>query len=245
MSSSARWASCTRSAGASSGGIRTHAKPAVRTLALLRGINVGGRHSVPMAGLRAVFTELGCTAVATYIQSGNAVCTAPASLTSAAIAAAIGARFGFAVPVVLRTLAEIESLIEQNPFAAAGAPVEHLHAVFLEAPPEAGNPRSPAEPAGWGGAARRPWAGAAAAAPARVGAIKAGDGVHSRLDAGQPDGAQLENGVGAGCAAAGLSSARDRRLRSGAAGAQGSGRPGDEVSLSAPSGYADHVAAHR
>ena len=90
-----------------------------------------------MAGLRAVFTELGCTAVATYIQSGNAVCTAPASLTSAAIAAAIGARFGFAVPVVLRTLAEIESLIEQNPFAAAGAPGEHLHAVFLEAPPEA------------------------------------------------------------------------------------------------------------
>ena len=45
-----------------------------RTLvALLRGINVGGRNSVPMAGLRSVLEELGLDDVTTYIQSGNVV----------------------------------------------------------------------------------------------------------------------------------------------------------------------------
>jgi uncharacterized protein (DUF1697 family) len=40
-------------------------------LALLRGINVGGKNKVPMAGLKACFEELGCSNVRTYIASGN------------------------------------------------------------------------------------------------------------------------------------------------------------------------------
>ena len=40
-------------------------------VALLRGINVGGRNKVPMADLREVVTSLGHTGVSTYIQSGN------------------------------------------------------------------------------------------------------------------------------------------------------------------------------
>jgi uncharacterized protein (DUF1697 family) len=40
-------------------------------LALLRGINVGGKNKVPMAELRARFEELGCENVRTYIASGN------------------------------------------------------------------------------------------------------------------------------------------------------------------------------
>jgi hypothetical protein len=40
-------------------------------VALLRGINVGGRNKVAMADLREVVTSLGYTDVATYIQSGN------------------------------------------------------------------------------------------------------------------------------------------------------------------------------
>ncbi len=42
-----------------------------RYLALLRGINVGGRSTVAMADLRLIATDLGYTDVATYIQSGN------------------------------------------------------------------------------------------------------------------------------------------------------------------------------
>ena len=104
-----------------------------RLLVLLRGINVGGRHSVPMAGLRTLFAELGCVDVATYIQSGNLVCTAPSELSSGAIAAALAGRFGFSMPVTLRTLGEVSAAIAANPFAASGG--ESLHAVFFEQTP--------------------------------------------------------------------------------------------------------------
>ena len=46
-------------------------------VALLRGINVGGRSTLPMAQLRQVATECGFGAVRTYIQSGNLVFTSP------------------------------------------------------------------------------------------------------------------------------------------------------------------------
>ena len=44
-------------------------------IALLRGINVGGRNKLAMADLRQVMTSLGHTDVVTYIQSGNVVFT--------------------------------------------------------------------------------------------------------------------------------------------------------------------------
>ena len=110
----------------------------VRSAVLLRGINVGGHHSVPMTALRTVFEEqLGCTSVATYIQSGNVVCTAPATLDAVGIAHAIEVRFGFAVPVILRTQAELDRALTANPFATVqGAESGALHVVFLDAPME-------------------------------------------------------------------------------------------------------------
>ena len=42
-------------------------------LALLRGVNVGKAKRVPMAELRRVLEDLGCTNVATLLNSGNAV----------------------------------------------------------------------------------------------------------------------------------------------------------------------------
>ena len=53
-----------------------------RYVALLRGINVGGKNSVPMARLRAVLEELGFTDVATYIASGNVNLLAPPSASA-------------------------------------------------------------------------------------------------------------------------------------------------------------------
>jgi uncharacterized protein (DUF1697 family) len=44
-----------------------------RRVALLRGINVGGNSTVPMATLKAIFAELGCTDVMTVLNSGNVV----------------------------------------------------------------------------------------------------------------------------------------------------------------------------
>ena len=46
-------------------------------VALLRGINLGGRNKVAMADLRALVSELGHADAATYIQSGNVLFTAP------------------------------------------------------------------------------------------------------------------------------------------------------------------------
>ncbi|MGH3574889.1 MAG: DUF1697 domain-containing protein, partial [Pseudonocardiaceae bacterium] len=56
-------------------------------VALLRGINVGGRNRVSMADLRALVTSLAHTDVATYIQSGNVLFTSTQTNTSAIAAA--------------------------------------------------------------------------------------------------------------------------------------------------------------
>ncbi len=103
-----------------------------RVLALLRGVNVGGRHPLPMPALRAAFTELGCDRVDTYLQSGNVVCDAHPSLTAGTIAAELAERFGFPVPVVLRTAKEIAAAVAANPFRQAS--LDALHVLFLEAP---------------------------------------------------------------------------------------------------------------
>ena len=96
-----------------------------RAVALLRGINVGaagkGRKSVPMAALRELCDELGWRDVATYIQSGNAVFSAAAGAAAkleAQLEQAIRARFGFDVPVVVRTARELEKVAAACPFVA-------------------------------------------------------------------------------------------------------------------------------
>ena len=117
---------------------RSASSSSLRSLVLPRGINVGGRHAVAMAALRALFEELGCRDVATYIQSGNLVATVPAALSADSLAAVIEQRFGFAVPVSIRTALEVTMLVDTNPFVAAGHSVEALHCVFLSEPlPEA------------------------------------------------------------------------------------------------------------
>jgi uncharacterized protein (DUF1697 family) len=110
-------------------------KPFTRVAVLLRGINVGGRHPVPMAALRECFAGLGCRDVATYIQSGNLVCTAPRALTEAAISIALAERLGFAIPVALRGQQEFIAAVSGNPFIQNAAnDAGNLHVVFLEQP---------------------------------------------------------------------------------------------------------------
>ena len=89
-----------------------------RYVALLRGINVGGHRKVPMADLRRMLEGLGYDAVATLLQSGNAVFEAPEQPTEELIAvleAAIAEEFGFDVPVMVRTGAEMRAVVAANP----------------------------------------------------------------------------------------------------------------------------------
>lgn len=109
-----------------------------RHVALLRGINVGGKNKLPMKDLMALVTELGATEVKTYIQSGNVVFSASATLArgmSTVLADAIEAQLGLTVPVVVRTAAQMQAVVEGNPFLAAGLDPKTLHVGFLASKP--------------------------------------------------------------------------------------------------------------
>lgn len=86
-----------------------------RFIALLRGINVGGK-VVKMEALRGVFGEMGFDIVKTYIQSGN-VMFAAEEASASRISEKLEEAFGFPIPVVLRTLDEWKGTIDRNPFA--------------------------------------------------------------------------------------------------------------------------------
>jgi uncharacterized protein (DUF1697 family) len=88
----------------------------VRHVALLRGINVGGKNKVPMADLARIFRELGATDVVTYINSGNVVFSHPAPTSIPAKAQAeIAKQLGPDVPVVLRSADALDAAIAANP----------------------------------------------------------------------------------------------------------------------------------
>ncbi len=108
-------------------------------LILLRGINVGGKHIVPMKELAALVEQAGGTGVKTYIQSGNVIATVAPKLAPrlpAVIAASIKDRFGFDAPVVVRSRGELERVGDSNPFLAAGKPEDALHVCFLRDEPD-------------------------------------------------------------------------------------------------------------
>lgn len=110
-------------------------------IALLRGINVGGKNRLPMDDLRRIFREAGCDRVETYIQSGNVVFEAGAEAADRVadrVAEAIADEFGHDVPVVTRSRSEFEAVVEDNPFLAAGADPKLLHVAFLAEAPDEG-----------------------------------------------------------------------------------------------------------
>jgi uncharacterized protein (DUF1697 family) len=109
-------------------------------VALLRGVNVGGKNTVPMAELRSTLTELGYEDVVTYIQSGNLVLRTrrgKAEDVAATIENHIAATFDKTVTVMVRTPAELEAIAEGNPFLSGKEDVSKLHVVFLASAPPA------------------------------------------------------------------------------------------------------------
>jgi uncharacterized protein (DUF1697 family) len=108
-------------------------------VALLRGINVGGRNKVPMADLREVVTSLGHTGVSTYIQSGNVLfSTADAdnAKLATALESAIEDRFGIWSSVVVLSRDELAQVLAANPYPDEPNP-RMVHVVFLSAEPPA------------------------------------------------------------------------------------------------------------
>lgn len=112
-----------------------------RHVALLRGINVGGKHRVPMAALRELFIAAGASEVETYIQSGNVVYSATSKLARTLpekVRNAITETFEFDVPIVSRSAAELREAASEHPFADRVADEKLLMVAFLDRKPGAG-----------------------------------------------------------------------------------------------------------
>lgn len=107
-------------------------------LALLRGINVGGKRKILMADLRALLEANGLNNPKTYIQSGNVIFESKRKLNpktvEAKIKKAILDQYGFEVPTLVRTEQEWKNTWENNPYAKTGTgdiDIKRLHLTFL------------------------------------------------------------------------------------------------------------------
>jgi uncharacterized protein (DUF1697 family) len=108
----------------------------VRQIVLLRGINLGPNRRVPMAELRALFADAGYGTVRTYVQSGNIVLDSdsePAQLERET-AELISERFGFDVPVVVRTRDELAAVVARNPLRELVTEPRRYQVSFLSEP---------------------------------------------------------------------------------------------------------------
>jgi uncharacterized protein (DUF1697 family) len=104
---------------------------------LIRGINVGGKNIVPMAGLRQCLEEKGYSNISTYIASGNVILqsTQDASELKTQVEAVLLENFkldsGLAKILVL-THKQFKAIIEQKPQGFGEQPEEyHSDAIFL------------------------------------------------------------------------------------------------------------------
>ncbi|MFY9152269.1 MAG: DUF1697 domain-containing protein [Prolixibacteraceae bacterium] len=109
-------------------------------IAILRGINVGTGRKVLMTDLKDLCDKLGLVNVQTYIQSGNLIfeLDEPESVPSLEnrLHLAFSEKFGFDIPVVVRTAQELVESISNSPFLKEqNAAIEKLHLTFLKKTP--------------------------------------------------------------------------------------------------------------
>nr|WP_099023140.1 DUF1697 domain-containing protein [Mycolicibacterium palauense] len=101
----------------------------------LRAVNVGGA-TLPMAGLRALATELGARDVSTYIASGNLLCSPPgdADEFDRALESAVETKYGFFREVISRTPEQLRDALEAHPFEVVEDRFSYVY--FLTGTPE-------------------------------------------------------------------------------------------------------------
>lgn len=95
----------------------------MKYISMLRGINVSGQKKIKMADLKALYENLGFANVITYIQSGNVIFESGDSDMAhliSRIEKTIEEKYGFHVPVDIRTNREMEKIINYCPYEEAG-----------------------------------------------------------------------------------------------------------------------------
>lgn len=109
-----------------------------RKVALLRGINVGGKAAVPMIELASVLSQLGCTNVSTYLRTGNVIFDAPRSegQMEEIMERAIANEFGLSVPVIVKSVEAFSALLLNVPFSdEARSDPSHVLLYLSKSPP--------------------------------------------------------------------------------------------------------------
>jgi uncharacterized protein (DUF1697 family) len=110
---------------------------AMRYVALLRGINVGGKNLIKMPALKACFEAQGLTDVTTYIASGNVLFSSSdrAAALQPRLEAALADAFAYDASVVLRTRAQYAATIAGAPKGFGAAPDRFRYdVIFLKSP---------------------------------------------------------------------------------------------------------------
>lgn len=110
-----------------------------RYVALLRGINVGGKNAIPMPALKAAFEEHGFDDVRTYIQSGNVVFSTPTSSQAAltrAIEGMLSTAFAhYEASVVVRSKIQMRAIVDRAPKGFGSQPARYRYDVLFLKPP--------------------------------------------------------------------------------------------------------------
>jgi uncharacterized protein (DUF1697 family) len=105
----------------------------MKQIVMLRGVNLGPNRRVPMAELRTLLSGAGYEDVRTYVQSGNVVLSssAQASELERECARLISERFGFDVPVVVRTRDQLAKIVARNPLGDVAENHKRYQVSFL------------------------------------------------------------------------------------------------------------------
>lgn len=107
-------------------------------VALLRGINVGGKNIIKMTDLKACFETLGFMDVSTYIQSGNVLLSAAESdmvKLTAKIEAALSKTFNYESRLVLRSQKQMKAIVAKAPREFGTKPDAYRYdVIFLKQP---------------------------------------------------------------------------------------------------------------
>jgi uncharacterized protein (DUF1697 family) len=110
-----------------------------RHVALLRGINVGGKNAIPMPALKACFEDAGFRDVTTYIQSGNVLFSAPSSSQAELVRTIEGilrkAFDHYDASVVLRSRSQMRTIVDRAPKGFGTQPGNYRYDVIFLKPP--------------------------------------------------------------------------------------------------------------
>lgn len=107
----------------------------MKHLALLRGINVSGHNMIKMDALKTMLENCGFQNIETYIQSGNVFLESEdenANSVGFTIKQEIVKQFGYDVPVIVLSKADLEKCLANNPFfKEKGMDTKKLYVAFI------------------------------------------------------------------------------------------------------------------